>query len=106
MDYFTSSHLLKILMISVTFSIFEMAFVQKMKMLPFFKKDIHIIIFNFISSFIFGILFSIWFFNLSLIDGLWVSFFGFIGAPSIYEALKNQNIINYTPKSSNADESL
>lgn len=104
MNYFLSEMLTKVLLISVTFSVFEMAFVQKMKMLPIFKKDRHIRIFHFISSFVFGTVFSYWFFNLDIINGLWVSFFGYIGAPSIYETLKKQDLINYTPQSSNCDE--
>ena len=30
---------------------------------------------------------------------IWVCIFAFIGAPGIYEVMKKQNIINYTPKS-------
>lgn len=99
MDALVTDLLIKILMISITFSIFETALVQKVKSLPFFKKNWQVLLLNFISSFIFGTLFSIWFFDLNLYNGLWVSFFGFIGASSIYEILKKQNIINYTPKS-------
>lgn len=101
MDALVTDLLIEILMISVTFSIFQMALVQKVKTLSIFKKDWQVILFNFVSSFIFGTLFSIWFFELNLYNGLWVSLFGFIGAPTIYEMLKKQNIINYTPKSLN-----
>ena len=101
MDALVTDLLIEILMISVTFSIFQMALVQKAKMLPIFKKGWQIVLFNFMSSFIFGTLFSIWFFDLDLYNGLWVSFFGFIGAPSIYEMLKKQNMITYKPKSLN-----
>ena len=101
MEYFVSKLLLRILTISTTFSIFEMAFIQKIKMFPFFIRKHHIMYFNLFSSFLFGIPFAIFFYGLSFYNSLWVSFFGFIGAPSIYEALKKQNFINYTPKSSN-----
>lgn len=90
--------LIDVLLISVTFSIFEMALVQKIKMISIFKKNWQVVLFNFVSSFVFGTLFSMWFFELDLFNSLWVSLFGFIGAPSIYEILKKQNIINYTPK--------
>ncbi len=99
MDVLVTDLLMKILMISVTFSIFEMALVQKIKTISIFKKKWQVVLFNFLSSFVFGTLFSIWFFDLSIYNGLWVSLFGFIGAPSIYEILKKQNIINYKPKS-------
>ena len=88
-----------IFFISIIFSSFEMVLVQKVKTLTFFKKEWHVILFNFISSFVMGTLFSMWFFKTDLFSGLWVSLFSFIGAPSIYELLKKQNIINYTTKS-------
>ncbi len=99
MDVMVTDLLMDVLLISITFSIFEMALVQKVKTISIFKKSWQVILFNFVSSFVLGTLFSMWFFELSLYNGLWVSLFGFIGAPSIYEALKKQNIINYTPKS-------
>lgn len=99
MDVLVTDLLIETLLISITFSIFEMALVQKIKTLSILKKDWQVILFNFVSSFIIGTLFSMWFFELSFINGLWVSLFGFIGAPAIYEILKKQNIINYTPKS-------
>ncbi len=46
-----------------------------------------------------GIPFSMFFYELSLVESIWVSVFGFIGAPSLYEALKKQNIVSYKPKS-------
>lgn len=101
MDALVTELLIKILLISITFSVFEMALVQKIKTLSIFKKNWQVILFNFISSFTIGTLFSMWFFELSLYNGLWVSLFSFIGAPAIYEALKKQNLINYTPKSLN-----
>lgn len=103
MDVLVTDLLMKILMISITFSIIEMTLVQKVKTLSFFKKSYQVILFNFISSFVLGTFFTMWFFELSFYNGLWVSLFGFIGAPLIYEALKKQNIINYTPKSMSND---
>lgn len=91
--------LLKLLLISLVFSVFEMALIQKLKTLTMIKKSWHLLVLNFIISFSLGIFFSMWFFDLNIFDSLWVSIFSFMGAPSIYEALKNQNLINYTPKS-------
>lgn len=99
MDVLVTDLLMDVLLISITFSIVEMALVQKIKTISIFKRSWQVILFNFVSSFVLGTLFSMWFFELSLYNGLWVSLFGFIGAPSIYEVLKKQNIINYTPKS-------
>ncbi len=102
MDVIVTDLLMKLLLISVTFSVFEMALVQKIKTLSIFNKKWQVFIINLVSSFVFGTLFSMWFFSLSFYNGLWVSLFGFIGAPSIYQALKKQNIINYTPKSASS----
>lgn len=99
MDALVTDNLLKILMISITFSVIEMALIQKIKSLSFLKKSWQVIILNFIFSFTIGALFGIWFFNLNVYDSLWLALFAFIGAPTIYEALKKQNMINYTPKS-------
>lgn len=99
MDALFTDNLMHIFLISTTFSCIEMALVQKIKSVPIFRKSWHVILFNFISSFILGTLFSISFFGLNIYDSLWVSLFGFIGAPSIYEILKKQNVVNYTPKS-------
>lgn len=91
--------LLKVILISTLFSVVEVTIVQKIKTVFTIKKKWQVILINFISSFIFGILFSMRFFNLNILNSLWVSFFSFIGAPSIYEGLRKQNIIDFTPKS-------
>jgi hypothetical protein len=98
MDVLLPDKVLNLLMIATTFSIILMALIQKIKVLEFVQKDSHVLIINFILSFI-GIFFSISFYDLSIVDGIWVSLFSFIGAPAIYELLKKQNVINYTPKS-------
>lgn len=99
MDILVTDLFMKILLVSSVFSILEMAFVQKIKILSFIKKGSHIEIFNIISSLFIGPLFSMSFFDLNFFEGLWVSFFSFIGASSIYNAMQNQNMINYKPKS-------
>lgn len=99
MDNILPDLLLKIILISVLLSSIEVTIVQKIKTVFILKKKWQVILINFISSFTFGILFSMWFFNLNILNSLWVSFFSFVGAPSIYEGLRKQNIINFTPKS-------
>lgn len=91
--------LLKILLISILFSTIKVTIIQKIKTIFTLKKKWQVILINFISSFSLGILFSMWFFNLTIFNALWVSFFSFVGAPSIYEGLRKQNIIDFTPKS-------
>ncbi len=84
---------------ATTISVIVMAMIQKLKTLSFINKDEHIFLLNFLLSFLIGIPFSITFFKTNIIDGIWISVFSFIGAPSIYSLLKNQNIINYKPTS-------
>lgn len=98
MDVLMTEKITNLLMIAATFSVILMTLIQKIKTAGIFKSNTHIFATNFLLSFL-GILFGMTFYNLNIIDGLWVSLFSFIGAPSIYQILKRQNIINYTPKS-------
>ncbi|MDD2203374.1 MAG: hypothetical protein PHT75_01385 [Bacilli bacterium] len=98
MDALITDQFYNLLMISVTFSIILMTLIQKLKTLSFMKNNNHVMIADFLLSFL-GILFGMYFYDLTIIEGLWVSLFSFIGAPAIYKLLKAQNVINYTPKS-------
>ncbi len=102
LDILMSNTLLELLMISVTFSVFLMAFVQKVKKGKFFRYKWQIWILNLVSAFAMGIPFTMMFYGKNWIESIWVAVFGFIGAPTLYETLKNQNIITYTPASSEA----
>ncbi len=104
MDILVSDKLISLLMISITYSIILMAVVQKVKTLVFITESWHIWFVNFFLAFIVGIPFSLSFYSLDIFSSIWVSVFGFVGAPGIYEALKKQNIINYTPSSSNVNK--
>ncbi|MDD5979812.1 MAG: hypothetical protein PUC23_01715 [bacterium] len=99
MDSLVTDILLNVLMISITFSVILMALIQKIKDLEIINKSYQVWIINLILSFLVGIPFAIVFYDLKLNLAVWVSIFGFIGAPTIYETLKKQNIINYKPKS-------
>lgn len=92
-------HLLDILAISVTFSFILMSLIQKFKTLSCINKSWHVWVLNFISSFLLGIPFSKTFYGTSFCDSIWVGIFSFIGAASIYSALKNQTILTYKPSS-------
>ncbi len=100
------SSLLDLLVVSVTISTILMVVIQKFKTLPFIKKDWHIWLLNFLFAFIIGIPFSITFYDLSIVDSVWVGVFSFIGAPTLYDALRNQNLINYKPSSLNDNISI
>lgn len=106
MEQFLPERLLDLLIISVTFSFIIMVVLQKFKALPFINKAWQIWILNFIFSFSIGIPFTITFYNLDIYSGAWVGLFTFVGAPAIYDALKNQTIINYKPTSLNDTVSI
>ena len=98
-DILFSKQLLIVLIVSITLSIIMMTIIQKVKSLTFIKKDNQIWFINFILSFAIGIPFSLYFYNLSIYEGIWISLFSFVGSTGIYKVLKAQNIINYTPNS-------
>ena len=87
------------LMISLVLSVIVMALLQKFKKLSCVKHCVHIWILNLIFSFLIGIPFSLWFYHSNIKNSLWISLFCFIGAPTIYEALKKQNLLQYHPES-------
>lgn len=97
MDILITNELINCLFISSVISIVNMLLIQKIKELTFVKSTDHIFFLNTIFSFVVGIPFSIIFYKLNIYYSIWVSIFSFIGAPNIYEMLKKQNIINYTP---------
>ena len=99
MDNIVPKLLMELLGISMVFSIILMATIQKIKTFPFINKSAHVIFINLILSFAIGVPFSITFYNINWIDGIWIGLFSFVGASSIYQALKSQNLINYTPAS-------
>lgn len=89
--------LIDLLTISVTFSFILMILIQKFKSLNFINKSWEVWILNLIFSFSIGIPFGMHFYSLDINDSIWVGLFSFVGAASIYQMLKNQTIINYTP---------
>lgn len=99
MEEFFPTILIDLLIISVTFSIILMMLIQKFKSLSFIKKSWQVWLLNLFFSFAIGIPFGITFYDLDIKHSIWVGLFSFVGASSIYEVLKNQNIINYKPAS-------
>lgn len=99
MENIFPTHLLDILATSVSFSFILMTLVQKFKTLSLIKKSSYVWFLNLIFAFVLGVPFGMCFYHFTLYDSLWVSIFGFIGAPSIYNALKNQTILTYKPAS-------
>lgn len=99
MEEFLPTRLLDVLIVSIAFSVILMAFIQKFKSVKMFNKSGLIWFLNLFFSFALGIPFAYSFYEFSIVDSVWTGVFSFIGAPSIYEALKNQTLITYKPKS-------
>ena len=79
------THLIDLLVVSVTLSMITMVLIQKLKCLKIINKCWKVFIFNTVLSIALGIPFTVYFYNLTINDGIWVSIFTFI--------------INYTPQS-------
>lgn len=106
MEEFFPTLLLDLLVISITFSIILMAFIQKCKALSFITQSWQIWVINLIFSFVLGIPFAITFYDTSIDHSIWVGLFSFIGASTIYEGLKNQNVFTYKPSSLNKTKTI
>ena len=79
---------LNCLMISMIVSVVVMALIEKFKTIDFLKNNNHIFLLNLIFSFVIYINFLIIFYNINFNEGIWISIFSFIGAPSIYDGIK------------------
>lgn len=75
-------------MISIIVSAIVMTIIEKFKTLDFLKSTNHIFLLNLILSFLIGICFSLVFYDQKLTEGIWISIFSFIGAPSLYDSIK------------------
>lgn len=99
MEVILPTKLLNILLVSVIFSVILMALIQKCKTLKLINQSSTIWLLNFVFSFLLGIPFAYMFYDIAWIEGIWVAVFSFIGAPGLYEMLKNQELFTYKPKS-------
>ena len=91
---FVSTSLLKCLAIAMIVSTIVMLIIEKFKNTTLVKNNNHIFIINLLLSFIIGIPFSIIFYTVNILEGIRISIFSFIGAPSIYNKLQNIKINN------------
>ncbi|MFV0250387.1 MAG: hypothetical protein ACK5HP_05100 [Bacilli bacterium] len=92
MELIFPNEVLNILMIASTLSVITMALIQKLKKMNLITTKKSITIVNVLASLIIGIPYTMHFYNLSLVDGLFVSFFSFIGAPLIYDSFKKNKV--------------
>lgn len=89
------------LTISIVLSTMSMIFIQKLKAMKIVKKSSHIFLANIFFCLVLGISFSMYFYGTNLVNSIWVGIPSLIGASTIYEALKNQKIVNFRPNSLN-----
>ena len=77
-----------VLIVAISSSIISTSLVQLIKEATLSKKFILII--SFIISMIIGVLFSLTFTDLNIIDSLWVGLISFIGADTIYKTFEDK----------------
>ena len=96
-DILVTNDFLNCLFISSIVGCVNIALIQKFKELPFINEKHHVFFLNLIFSFVVGISFSMIFYKKNFYHSIWISIFSFIGSSNLYELLKKQNVINYTP---------
>ena len=82
------SILQEMLIVSIALSAVTCALVQKTKRC--FKCSTHLCFYSFAVNLILGVLFCITFTSITFPESLWVGFFSFIGADTIYKSLEGK----------------
>ena len=82
------SLLQQMIVVAIALSVITCAFIQKTK--KYFPCSSCLIIYNLVVNFIVGTLFCITFTSVDFPNSLWVSFFSFIGADTIYKSLEGK----------------
>lgn len=78
----------ELLIIAIAVSVITVAFIQKTK--GMFKKSKWVNPYSFIVNMILGVIFSLSFTDASVVDGLWVGLFSYIGADTLYKSLEGK----------------
>lgn len=79
-----------LLIIALSVSIISTTFIQKLKSLPFITNKKYVVYISFAFSMILGILFSLSFTDIKVVESIWVGFFSFIGADTLYLMLEDK----------------
>lgn len=85
---FHIEYLQQLLIISIALSAVTCALVQKTKFI--FKSSKFIVIYSLIINLAIGVVFCITFTDITLPNSLWIGFFSFLGADSIYKSLEGK----------------
>lgn len=78
----------ELLIIAATVSVISVAFIQKTK--GMFKKSKWINPYSFVVNLILGVVFCLSFTEASIINGVWVGLFSYIGADTLYKSLEGK----------------
>lgn len=85
---FNLDYLKQLLIISIALSTITCTVIQKTK--GFLKSSKYITLYSFFINMVIGILFCLTFTSISLPNSLWIGFFSFLGADSIYKSLEGK----------------
>lgn len=85
--------LLNILWIATICQVLALVTTQKFKSFRLVRKSWQVILFNFTLNMILSISFCLTFTNLTILSSLWVGFFSFIGADTIYKTLEEKKLM-------------
>ena len=80
----------ELLIIAIASGVIMTLFVQKIKESFTFKKGNRVVFISFFTNMVLGTLFAISFSNANLINAIWVGFFSFVGADTIYKVLEDK----------------
>ena len=78
----------QMLVVAIALSVVTCAFIQKTK--KFFPCSSCLVIYSFVVNFVVGILFCMTFTEVGFSNSLWVAFFSFIGADTLYKSLEGK----------------
>ena len=81
-------YLQQLLVIAIALSTITCALIQKTK--GFFKTSKYLCLYSFIINITIGIIFCYTFTNITFPSSLWIGFFSFIGADTIYKVLEGK----------------
>ena len=90
---FHVEYLQELLVISIALSTITCALVQKTKIM--FTDSKYIVFYSLFINLVIGVVFCLTFTDITLPTSLWIGFFSFIGADSIYKTLEGK-ISSYT----------
>lgn len=86
-------YLQQLLVIAIALSAITCAIIQKTK--SCFKTSKYLCLYSFLVNMLVGVAFSLTFTNITFPNSLWIGFFSFIGADTIYKSLEGK-LVSHT----------